>query len=304
MQLERGEAVNRAIERFIHSDRKGSWREVSPVQGLLNRRPWLTSYSKDTPRTLPIPRQPMHKFLESAAHWVPKHTATVFFGTRLTYQQLNQRVNQFARALHGLGVRPGDRVMIVLPNIPNLVIAYYATLKIGGVVVMPNPDAPDARADGIARQVTQVQASVLITLRSHANLVRSLKENGYNLQVIFADMRETIPDAEFARLLSIQPDEPLVTATRSVGLSMTQLQEDASDEPLSIAVHADDLAAVVFTSGTTDEPKGVRLTHANLVANTLQTRHWVPDLHYGGEIFLSVLPIMHSYGMTGALNVP
>jgi long-chain acyl-CoA synthetase len=64
------------------------------------------------------------------------------------------------------------------------------------------------------------------------------------------------------------------------------------------------LAAVLYTSGTTDEPKGVRLTHANLVANALQTRHWIPDLNYGQETFLSVIPLTHSYGMTSAMNIP
>lgn len=304
VQLERAEAVNRAIERFIHHERKGSWREAGGEKGLLGRRPWLNSYSKDTPRTLPIPRQPLHKFLDSAAQWVPKNMATYFFGAAMTYQQLNQQVNRFARALHDLGVRHGDRVMIVLPNTPHLVIAYYATLRIGGVVVMPNPDAADIRAKGVARQTIQVGAKILITLRSHAELGRSLHDAGYTIQVIFADMRESISSPEFSKLLSTDPESPLVAATRTLGLSMTRLIEESPDDLPNVSVAASDLAAIVFTSGTTDEPKGVCLTHENLVANTLQTRHWVPDLHFGKEIFLSVLPIMHSYGMTGALNVP
>jgi long-chain acyl-CoA synthetase len=64
------------------------------------------------------------------------------------------------------------------------------------------------------------------------------------------------------------------------------------------------LAAILYTSGTTDEPKGVCLTHANLVANALQTRHWIPDLRWGKETFLAVIPLTHSYGMTTAMNIP
>jgi long-chain acyl-CoA synthetase len=305
VQLERAEAVNRAIERFISDQRKGSWRErgIQTAQ-LIHNRPWLTSYSKDTPRTIPIPRQPLHRFLESAAEWVPKHTATIFYESKLTYQQLNARVNQFAHALHGLGVRPGDRVMIVLPNTPQLVIAYYATLKIGGVVVMPNPDAPDTQAHNVIKQILQTEAKVLVTVRTYAELAKTLKAKDYSISVVFADMREDISDENFSRLLSTNPENPLVVQTRPLGLSMTRLIEEASDETPNVRVAHTDLAAIVFTSGTTDDPKGVRLTHENLVANTLQTRHWVPDLDYGKEVFLSVLPMMHSYGMTGALNVP
>ncbi|MDX1991456.1 MAG: alpha/beta fold hydrolase [bacterium] len=305
VQLERAEAVNRAIERFISDQRKGSWREHSlQAARLIHQRPWLTSYSKETPRTIPIPRQPLHRFLESAAEWVPKHTATIFYESTLSYQQLNARVNQFAHALHGLGVRPGDRVMIVLPNLPQLVIAYYATLKIGGVVVMPNPDAPDTQAHNVIKQILQTQAKVLVTVRTYAELAKTLKAQDYAIHVVFADQRESINDENFSRLLSTDPESPLVTQTRPLGLSMTRLMEEASEATPHVQIAHTDLAAIVFTSGTTDDPKGVRLTHENLVANTLQTRHWVPDLDYGKEVFLSVLPMMHSYGMTGALNVP
>ena len=79
---------------------------------------------------------------------------------------------------------------------------------------------------------------------------------------------------------------------------------DAAREPPEVDVSSEDLAAILYTSGTTDEPKGVCLTHANLVANALQTRHWIPDLHYGVETFLAVIPLTHSYGMTAAMNIP
>jgi len=304
VQLERAEAVNRAIERFAEPLQKASWRDQSSQNSILQHRPWLSSYSQDTPRTIPIPRQPLHKFLEGAADWLPKHIATSFYGATLTYHQLNAKVNQFAQALHGLGVRPGDRVMIVLPNTPNLIIAYYATLKIGGVVVMPNPDAPDTRAEGVVRQIKQTNAKVLVVLRSYAQLANSLKESGTSIEVVFADMREKIDDETYSKLLSADMDDPIVAATRKLGHSMSKLMEEASDQTPNIVVSPQDLAVIVFTSGTTDEPKGVCLTHSNLVANTLQTRHWVPDLHYGSEIFLAVLPMMHSYGMTAGLNVP
>ncbi len=96
-----------------------------------------------------------------------------------------------------------------------------------------------------------------------------------------------------------------IKADRSYGgLLMRKLMMDAPRTPPDIDVAPQDLAAILYTSGTTDEPKGVRLTHANLVANALQTRHWIPDMRYGQETFLAVLPLTHSYGMTTAMNIP
>jgi long-chain acyl-CoA synthetase len=85
---------------------------------------------------------------------------------------------------------------------------------------------------------------------------------------------------------------------------MHDMMLDAAREPMAVTVSCDALAAVLYTSGTTDQPKGVCLTHANLVANTIQTRHWIRDLKYGQETCLAVVPLTHSYGMTNAMNIP
>jgi long-chain acyl-CoA synthetase len=307
VQLERHEAVNRAIERFISRGEEGqhlSWRAQTTCSALPQDRPWIQSYGKHTPATVPIPRQPLHKFLEAAADNVPKRTATVFYGSGLTYQQLEWQANQFAHALHGLGIRPGDRVMVVLPNVPQMIVAYYATLKIGGVVVLPNPDAD---GPAIIEQVVRTGAEVLVTLREFGGLARAVQAH-VPLTLVFADIREAVSANIYKQLLARweaaglgQEDK----ADRSYGGHlMRKLMMDTARTPPDVAVSSDDLAAVLFTSGTTDEPKGVRLTHSNLVANALQTRHWIPDLRYGQETFLSVIPLTHSYGMTTAMNIP
>jgi len=307
VQLERHQAVNRAIERFIAPEEDGrrtSWREQAARSKLPQDRPWLKSYGKYTPLTVPIPRQPLYRFLEAAADNVPKRTATVFYGSKLTYQQLEGQVNQFAHALHGLGVRPGDRVMVVLPNMPQMIVAYYATLKIGGVVVLPNPDAD---GPAIIRQIEQTGAQVLVTLREFGGLALAVQERA-PLTVVFADIREAVSPLIYRQLLARWEAAGMgeqSKADRSYGgRLMRKLMMDAPRKSPGISVSPEDLAAVLYTSGTTDEPKGVRLTHANLVANALQTRHWIPDLRYGQETFLAVLPLTHSYGMTTAMNIP
>jgi long-chain acyl-CoA synthetase len=307
VQLERHQAVNRAIERFICQEAEGrriSWREHAASRDPAIDRPWVKSYGQHTPHTVPIPRQPLHRFLEAAADNVPKRAATVFYGTQLTYQQLEWHVNQVAHALHGLGVRPGDRVMVVLPNMPQMIVAYYATFKIGGVVVLPNPDAD---GPAIIGQIRETGAHVLITLREFGGLARAVQAH-VPLTVVFADVREAVSPSVYRHLMARWEAAGLgeqEKADRSYGGHlMRRLMMDAPRQPPDVEVSSDDLAAILYTSGTTDEPKGVCLTHANLVANALQTRHWIPDLHYGQETFLSVIPLTHSYGMTTAMNIP
>jgi long-chain acyl-CoA synthetase len=307
VQLERYRAVNRAIDRFVSGTEDGrhiTWRDQTVQRKLEDDRPWLASYSKYTPHTIPIPRQPLYRFLETAADNVPKKTATIFYGTELTYQQLEWQVNQFAHALHGLGVQPRSRVMVVLPNMPQMIVAYYATLKVGGVVVLPNPDAD---GPGIIGQIKETRARVLVTLREFGELARKVREE-ISLTVVFADIRSALSGSVYRKLMDRWRAAGLgeqETANRDYGGHlMSRLLMDAPRTPPEIEVSSEELAAILYTTGTTAEPKGVCLSHGNLVANALQGRHWFPDTHYGQEIFLSVIPFTHSYGMTTAMNIP
>jgi long-chain acyl-CoA synthetase len=315
VQLERYQAVNRAIDRFVRPSDEGRrtlWRDHPAQSDIRIARPWLRSYGKYTPHTVPIPSQPLHRFLETAANQVPRRTATVFYGSKLSYLHLERRTNQFAHALHGLGVRRGDRVMLVLPNMPQMIIAYYATLKIGAVVVLPNPDADRSQ---IVEQARQTGARVLVTLRDFGSLADAIQACT-PLTVVFAELRNAVSARTFRDLMLRWERTGFSGQERSPALSectdgldqpqygMEELMMDAAQEPPSIDVSSQDLAAILYTSGTTDEPKGACLLHSNLVANVLQTRHWIPDLQFGRETFLSVIPLTHSYGMTSAMNIP
>ncbi len=301
VQLERHTAVNRVIERFINQDRlKDSWRAQTLTTRMIRDRPWLKFYEQEVPYTIPLPRQPLHKFLESAADWVPRKTALVFRGKSTNYQTLFRQVNRFAHALHGVGVRPGDRVMLVLPNIPQFIIAYYAILSLGAAVVLPNPDAA---AQSIMREVNLAKPRVLITLRHYQPLGQVLKDETSISAVIYAHVPDIVPN-HFGQEFQAPFDDTELPLED--GYMMEDLIEEAAaiQLPLNIDVKPQDLAAIIFTSGTSDIPKGVYLSHANLVANTLQIRHWMPSLRYGEETFLSVLPLSHSYGMATGMNVP
>ncbi|MCY4069847.1 MAG: alpha/beta fold hydrolase [Chloroflexi bacterium] len=302
VQLERHEAVNRAIERFILAAQHSSWRSESVLDRLNRGRPWLSHYHLDTPHTIPIPNQPLFRFLESAADWRPKRIATVFYGKTMTYRQLEARVNQFARGLSKIGVGAGDRVMIVLPNTPQFLIAYYAILKINAVVVLSNPDANEQL---IASQAQDTGAKVLITLSAFSELADLIQRTTTAQTLVFTRIGKHVTTSQskaFGRHKHpTQSDE--VIAGR-IGKFMSDLMNDELATPPQIPVNPKDLAVISFTSGTTSKPRGVCLTHRNLVANALQTRHWMPEIEYGEETVMAVVPFEHSYGMTAAMNLP
>lgn len=300
VQLERYQAVNRALDRFF-SGRGKSWRDDTPTNDLFKRRPWIAHYPENTPATIPLPHQPLHRFLESAADWRPRQTATLFYGDRMTYDQINRKANQFARALLGRGVMRGDRVMIVLPNMPQFIVAYYGILKMGGVVVLPNPDA---NLDSIMFQMQESGSKVIVLLDSYASLAKELHDQTSVEQVVTVDIDASVAKSLQTRILETKTISHDLIMTRRLAIRFDDFIEDEAESNLDIDVDAFALANITYTSGTTDAPKGACLTHRNLVANALQTRHWFPEMTYAGERFLSVVPFLHSYGMTAAMNVP
>jgi long-chain acyl-CoA synthetase len=304
VQLERHQAVTRAIERFMEG-RQRTWRETISADNPLQSRVWTKSYSPGTPPSIPIPRRPLTDFLESAADWLPRRTAIRFYGSRLTYKELQEQVNQMSHVLHGLGVRPGDRVMIILPNMPQMVVTFFGVLRAGGVAVLPNVEAD---AQTIIHQVRESGPKVLVTVNSFGQLAQAVQKATGLEHFIFADLRATVSPVVYQKLVKrygFAADEAEYQAVvQSLGQQLSVLRQDAPVTPLAIKVHPDDLAVLNYTSGTTSSPKGVALSHTNLVANTLQTRHWIPDMKYGEEVFLSVIPLLHSYGLVTGMTLP
>ncbi len=308
VMLERREAVNRAIERFIigRDAPAGRLRDAHDADRsrLRKERPWLAHYDEDVPYTIGIPPAPMHRLLRSAARRFPLKTAIIFEGNRLTYRRLNHESSRFANMLRALGVRPGERVLILLPNLPQTVIAYFGALKAGAVVVFTTPLS---QPDELARQIRESNAKVLITLTRLGETARAVKAQTSLEHVIFTNVKDYLPEPKrllFTLTREAREGHRLPFALeRGMVLLSAELYKYGPHAP-PVEVPPDDLALIQFTSGTTAQPKGVMLSQRDLVANALQTRHWIPSLKEGRETFLSVLPFSHVYGMTTAMNVP
>src|SRR6266508_2752288 len=302
VMLERRESVNRALERFLDAESQKSWRESPMVERkeereeLRDERPWLKHYEDGVPYTVGIPRIPVHHLLRSAVRRYPIRTAIFFEGTQISYRKLNHEANRFANALTSMGVGKGARVILYLPNIPQAVIAFYGIMKAGAVAVFT---LPMTDVEELTRQVKEVEASALVTLNLWAGLAGQVQMNSGLPLLVLTDAGEylSFPKKLISRWRNRGLDVPGAVRFR-------RWISGQSQHSPSVEVVSDDLAVIQFTCGTTSRPKGVMLSHRNLVANAIQTRHWIPKADEGKERFLSVLPFSHSYGLTTALNVP
>ncbi len=305
VMLERREAVNRAIERFVSPNGRGRDTDEDKDRRQLRReRQWLDHYPDGVPYTVGLPPVPMHRLLRSAARRYPLRTALVYEGGRTTYRRLNRDSSRFANWLRALGVARGDRVLILMPNLPQTVIVYYGALKAGAVVVFTTPLS---EPDELTRQVTDSGARVLVTLTRLADTARAVKARTQLEHIIFTNVKDYLPEPQrtiFSLRREAQEGHRLpLPLEPGMHLLAAELYKFGPHAP-EVEVQRDDLAVIQYTSGTTAQPRGVMLSHRNLVANSLQTRHWLPGLREAGEVFLSVLPFSHSYGMTVAMNVP
>jgi long-chain acyl-CoA synthetase len=270
----------------------------------LTTRPWLAQYAPGVPSDIEPSADTLCDLLDDAVTRFADHIALDFYGRTTTYAALAEQVARAAGALDDLGVRKGDRVALVLPNCPQHVVAFYAILRLGAIVVEHNPlyttdelttqfadhGATIAIAwDKTVPSLTQVAASTPLETIVAVNLTRALPlPKRVALRLPVAKARATR-----AAMTERTPGTPLWDAivARAVPLP------DTHPRPV-----ADDIAALQYTGGTTGAPKGAMLTHRNLRANAAQGRAWVPGLVDGEEVIYALLPLFHAYGLTLCLT--
>jgi len=265
-------------------------------------RPWLKSYEKEVPSTVPYPKVPLFNFLTESAKRFPQKTATVFYGNRLSYEQLDESTNRFAHALAGLGVKKGDRVAVMLPNIPQCVIAYYGILKLGAIVVQTNPLYVERELE---HQLNDSGAHVILALDIFYPRIKNIQSKTPLKSIILTNVRDYLPTLlRWLYPLKAKREGQWVVVEKVPPIYdfVELLQGSDSTQPV-VDVRPEEVALLQYTGGTTGVPKGVMLTHANLVVNTVQCRYWVHDLQEGGEVFMAVIPFFHVFGMSACMNL-
>ena len=267
---------------------------------------WHRSYDSGVPPDIEFEEIPLPRVLDRSARAHGDAPAVIFLNCRLTYRQLKEEVDRFATALAGLGVTRDTRVAIQLPNLPQAVIAYYATLSLGAQAVMTNPlyvereithqwnDAGcavavvadfvfEGRIRGIRHELPvkrYIIASIPEYLRFPLNLLAPIK------------LRKTRPPS----IAKVEPDEGI--------RFMKTLIRTTPPDPPKVTLAMDDLALLQYTGGTTGLSKGAMLTHRNLSYNAQQVGAWFTDTTPGREVCLAALPYFHVFGMTVSMNYP
>lgn len=278
--------------------------EPIPVPG--TSRVWHAAYDAGVPPALTYEPLTVPQLLEEAAARYRDRPAVVFLNRRLTYAQLHDEVRRLATALTGLGVERDTRVAIHLPNIPQAVIAYYATLSLGAQAVMTNPLYVPRE---IEHQWTDAGCRVaFLTDFLYQRTVRPLRDRLPVRQYVVASIPEYLrfPLSTLApiKLRRMRPPAVARVAPERGVHFFRSLVRGNLPEPPRPHIGLDDLAVLQYTGGTTGVAKGAMLTHRNLSCNVQQIRAWLPDLALGGEVFLTALPLFHSFGMTVCMNLP
>jgi long-chain acyl-CoA synthetase len=258
----------------------------------MNSKPWLDHYDRGVPKSIQYPIRTVHSFLRDAAVHFPNLACTTFRDQQLTYREIDRLTDKLAVALLSFGLSKGDRVGMILPNIPQFVVAFYGILKMGGIVVALNPQF---KIGELEYQVTNAGVKTVIGLKASSELLQQLKERIGLDRLILTDvddafkMRDSLNDG--ISVSETNPQDFLGMITR------------ATETLPMIDLASEDAAVFQYSGGTTGEPKVAIGTHKNLVANTLQFRNWLIGLEDGKETVLAAIPLFHVYGMVIAMSL-
>jgi len=268
----------------------------------METQPWHQHYDQDVPPTLSYPAIPVHELLNNTTAKFPDNTAIIFYDNKLTYRQLNTLVDKFAAGLQQLGLKKGDRVAVYMANCPQSVIAYYAILRAGGIVV---PSNPLFVAREFEHQANDSGARIAICLSLLYPRVKQARPNTQLEHVIVTNVKEYFPGLlkVLFTLAKEKKDGHRVDISGDANTYWFQdILNSAPDKPTPVDIEPEDTAVLMYTGGTTGVPKGAQLTQHNVVANAVQTATWMVGTTEGKDVIMTALPLTHSYAMTVCMN--
>ena len=247
---------------------------------------WLKQYERHVPHSITYPEIPIQRFLLDTVAKHPDDIAISFNEIQISYKELNARVNMFALALQKDGVEKGDRIALLLVNSPVYVIAFFAALKIGAIVVNLNVGV---QGEELTRCLSESGAKVVVTLDLFAQSLYKVIKNTRVKTVILHSVMGLEKKMRF--------DE---------GVPQPQLYQEVlaaarnTEEP-PVQVSPGDVAVLQYTSGSTGAPKAATLTHSNVVASLLQSDIWMGIENAGNAAVMCVIPFFHVFGMSACL---
>ncbi|HEY0524763.1 MAG TPA: long-chain fatty acid--CoA ligase [Stellaceae bacterium] len=264
--------------------------------------PWLASYPSAARWDVSFPPERVDRLLDETVERFPDRPCVEFLGKRYSYREIGDYVARAAAGLQARGVTKGTRVGLFMPNCPYSVIAYYAILKTGGIVVSFNPLYAEAE---LRHQIRDSGVEIMMTLdlaALHGPLLKMLDGSTPLKTVVCCSMADALPFPKnrLFGLLRRRERAAVPNDGRHVAFA-TLTENDGKVAPVEIDPLRD-VAVLQYTGGTTGTPKGAMLTHDNLSVNARQCRAWFPTLAPGGERVVAVLPFFHVFGMSVVMN--
>jgi long-chain acyl-CoA synthetase len=266
----------------------------------MNERPWLNSYDEGVPHHLEYPAIPLHGLLSAAAKKYPDSPCTIFKGAKISYREMEAITDRLAAGLDSIGVKKGDRVGLFMPNTPQFVMAYFAVLKLGGIVVATNP-LYSARE--IEHQTNDAGIEIMLVMSNYYNLIKEVQPKTKIKTVVVSNIKETLPSI-LAFLFTLTKEKKggfrinLADGDHWMQDLINKFQPE--DRP-EVEVSPDDNALFQYSGGTTGISKGAIAMHRNLVSNAMQIRSWMVAAKDGEETVLMAIPLFHVYGMVAGM---
>ncbi|GAA1539964.1 long-chain acyl-CoA synthetase [Microbacterium ginsengiterrae] len=265
---------------------------------LNEKRAWNRFYAPGTPVDIETVTGSLSDMLDERVSQWSDRPAITFFDATISYRQLGDRVSRVANGLREMGVKAGDRVALIMPNAPQHVIAFYAVLRLGAVVVEHNPLYT---RDELAVQFQDHRADVVVAWDKIVPTLRELPADARPQRIVSVDVTRAMP---FAMRLALRLPIAKARASREKltapveGTTRFATLEKSAPLPASHPrPAAGDLAALQYTSGTTGTPKGAMISHANLWSNARQGAAWMPEFARGEGRIYGLLPMFHSFGV-------
>jgi long-chain acyl-CoA synthetase len=264
--------------------------------------PWLKAYPPEIDWHATFPEQPLYELLENSVARFAERPCLDFLGKSYTYAEIGALVRRAAKGLTDLGVRKGVRVGLILPNTPYYVIAYYAVLEAGGIVVNFNPLYVAEEVRHLAVD-SGVEIMITLDLKLIYPKVASLLGGTKLRQIVVCPMAAILPQPQSILYRLFKRGETARPPPDDAHLDFAALvANDGIFTPAPVEPQRD-IAVLQYTGGTTGVPKGAALTHYNLATNAQQCLRWFPNSEPGRERVLAVLPFFHVFAMTVALNL-
>ena len=274
-------------------------------------KPWHgPKWPEDVPYEISGYEKPLTAILDTSAKRYPDHTYTIFEGASRTFAQVKDVADRLARFLVSRGIEPGDRVAILLPNLPHYPPIFFGILKAGAVCVTCNPLY---KVSELNFQLKDAGVKALFVMDHpiiYPTAVKAL-EGSHVQTVVVCNARSYLSRLK-GFLGSLLGKIPKAKHHEPGHLMFQEIVKASNPEPPQITIRPrEDLALILYTGGTTGLPKGACLTHANLVSNLMMSEAYVrlaekpgekpKKLGKGVHTTLGLLPWYHSYGLTHSL---